>query len=302
MANLDFFDLQQYLESKGIEVWTEGSKNVSSGWIGIQCLWCSDDANHLGINLDGKGFKCWKCKEKGSIYKLIRTLENCDNDQVDVIIGNFQNPNIYLPEKKQIILPDSTFIPPDLSTELTQQSKDYLRSRGFNPEELIQKYGLMQGGITGHFKYRLVVPIIMDNRIVGLVGRDVTGQSEKRYKDSRKEWCCIHPAGWLYNADGLECSVGLVCEGIFDSWKLGNGAISTLGTEFTREKAMALIQKRFKKLYIIFDSEPEAQKNAAKYAHELSYKMQVEIIELEIKDPGMLTKEQAIELRRELQL
>ena len=61
--SFEAFDIVAYLDEKGIEYVTEG-KNVSAGWIGLQCPYCSDQSNHLGVCLDGKGFSCFRCGER----------------------------------------------------------------------------------------------------------------------------------------------------------------------------------------------------------------------------------------------
>ena len=45
-------DAEEILDDLGLSYTSQG-KNVSEGWIGIQCVFpdCDDTSNHLGINL-----------------------------------------------------------------------------------------------------------------------------------------------------------------------------------------------------------------------------------------------------------
>ena len=43
------FDIISYLENRGVSYWTEG-KNVTDGWVNINCPFSPDPSNHLGIN------------------------------------------------------------------------------------------------------------------------------------------------------------------------------------------------------------------------------------------------------------
>jgi len=62
-------DIIELLEEHDIQFWRTG-KNVSRGWVGLQCPFCDDDSNHLGIHKKSLRCRCWKCGG----HKLINTL------------------------------------------------------------------------------------------------------------------------------------------------------------------------------------------------------------------------------------
>ena len=56
-------------------------KNVSKGYIGLNCPFCDDDDNfHLGINPEKNFFACWRNNEhRGNIVKLFMKTEIFDS-------------------------------------------------------------------------------------------------------------------------------------------------------------------------------------------------------------------------------
>ena len=64
--------IENYLDDLGVDYISEG-KNVSSGWIEINCPFCGQDpSKHLGINLETGLFHSWCCNETGNLVKLDR--------------------------------------------------------------------------------------------------------------------------------------------------------------------------------------------------------------------------------------
>ena len=75
LNKIDHFDVRSWLEDQNISYSKEG-KNISNGWIGINCVFCQDTSNHLGITPNNR-ITCWKCGTKGDIVTLIKEVEQC---------------------------------------------------------------------------------------------------------------------------------------------------------------------------------------------------------------------------------
>lgn len=299
---LQNFDITSYLKTKGITVHTAG-KNVQEGWIGIKCLWCGDQSNHLGINLHSKIMKCWKCKVTGPATRIVQKLEHCSSDEAEDIAERFFE--YYIQEKKDewkcSIKPEEV-IPKYASENPLQIHVDYLKHRNFDPFEIKRKYKIL---FTDHhaernMKWRILIPIIMDRQIIGWTARDVTGKAELRYKSSDLDKYLVNPDTILYNFDTVYHTAFIV-EGPTDVWRLGEGSCAPLGTEFNNYHVNAFIMRGIQRAFLIFDPEPEAQKLAHKMAAMLEVVIpQVEIITLEKGDPGDLSPKEALQLKEEL--
>lgn len=262
--NLETFDPIAYFEDRNIPYSTEG-KNVTEGWANIECPFpfCNDPSNHLGINLESKLFSCWACGEKGGMDRLIQELEGCTWSESQVILGQFQeNPykdiplDVKYPEtgSKTAYLKDILFDQSLFSDPWPKMHLNYLKGRDFDPEILIPKYRLKACYNVGKYKFRIIAPVIMDNKIVSFVGMDVTRQAKIPYKNASDSESVIPIKSCLYNLDNANETVILV-EGITDVWRIGDGAVATLGKKVTMEQINLLIRKGIKRVYLLPDSD-----------------------------------------------
>ena len=138
--NIENFDTIKYFESKEIEYKTSG-KNVTRGWIEINCPFCGNDPSwHCGISPQ-KLFNCYICGEKGDITKLVKQIENCSWRDAKIIVEQFSED---ITESLQGILPKKELLSiPSLSnSEPYKIHRTYLSSRNFNPDYLTRKYKL----------------------------------------------------------------------------------------------------------------------------------------------------------------
>ena len=64
---LEYVDIRAVLDYIGVP-YTETGKNVSAGWVGVQCPMpgCSDQSNHMGLNLTSPVCTCYHCGRKGN--------------------------------------------------------------------------------------------------------------------------------------------------------------------------------------------------------------------------------------------
>ena len=94
------FDIRDYFDSEGVQWWDEGD-NVTDGWVNINCCFCSDHANHLGINLENKMFHCWSCDESGDLIDLIRRLEGLSFAKARLRLEDFQEVRLRKGKKEK---------------------------------------------------------------------------------------------------------------------------------------------------------------------------------------------------------
>lgn len=169
---------------------------------------------------------------------------------------------------------------------------DYLRSRGFKPRQLIRKYKLRAVHTIGRYKFRVIIPIYMHNRLISFTSRDVTDQQEPKYKNALPKECLITVGKVIYNYDTLLPGAdAFLVEGPTDVWKLGDGAVSLLGVKHTMEQIRLLMKKKIGTLFILFDNDSDGRKTSRYFARLMAPLVKkVEIIFLEeVNDPGELT-------------
>ena len=193
----------------------------------------------------------------------------------------------------------------------------YLESRGFDPQKIGNDFGVLAAGRPcrwfgestdwkgSDFSDRLIIPILdRYGRAVSFQGRTIRGDDPIRYRCPPLDRVPMHYKSLLYGASRVPGSTVVVVEGVMDAWRLGAGAVATFGTSLTIWQVRAL--SKYSRIIFAFDSEPEAQRLAGKYAVELAaIGRQVSVVDLELsdgRDMADLTDLEAGAVRRELGL
>lgn len=286
--NIENIDIRELLEELDID-YTEGGKNVSTGWIGTSCPFCSDDSNHMGINLENKTISCWKCGTTGTIIKLFTEKFNSFNKALQIInkaipkeLKSFNtievNNNVSHVE-----------LPKEASRKITPYHAGYLEKRNFKWKEIEDLYNLHYCGPLGKWANRIIVPIVKNYKLVTFTSIDISDETINRYKHLKDELSIIPIKNYLY---GMEYTNNYSCclvEGIFDMFRIGPGAVCGFGTKITSEQKKLLI--KYKKVIIAFDGDEAGRKNAVKLANDISAYCDVSILYLpDEKDPDKLGK------------
>jgi hypothetical protein len=289
------FDIKEYLESRNIPFKTEG-KNISADWIGINCPFCGDHSNHLGIK--EIWFSCWRCGTKGHITKLIQEIDSCNFYQANDIVNSFDSvsfPDLKTDIRKRL---GDNILPAFACKDFPEIHTNYLQNRGFDPTYLIETYNLYACYNLGNYKFRIIVPIMENGFIINFTAMAVSGQDHKYIHCSNKD-AIIPMKECLYNIDTVR-EIAIIVEGVSDVWRIGNSCVATMGLEYTTEQIKLLVDKGVKKAFVMFDSESFAIRKARKLADSLSVFMESETIELESGDPGELNDQQVQTLRKEI--
>lgn len=302
------FDAESYLQDRGIDFATEG-KNVSANWIETQCPFCGDDPSmHMGISPE-RIISCWRCGTKGSILKYIQAIENCTWVKAKKILNTFVDESLqHLKQDiiKQSVYSDKGSILPEGITNLLERHYSYLENRGFDPVEIEKKYKLKALGKSVRpedrkFEHRIIIPLFLNKKAVNFTARDYTGNRFPKYVNQENENAVYPMKNCLYNLDTVR-DIALVVEGVTDVWKMGDGAIATMGIQFTTAQINLLLDYKPKKVFVMFDSEKEAQNQAKKLATTLASFVKTEILELENGDPGELSEKEVNNILREIGL
>jgi DNA primase len=304
--DLDFFDVKSYLDDKGYAYANPGDKNVSIGWIGINCPFCRDKSNHMGVNMSSMTISCWKCNKQGTVLALVMRLDSCsfhyakDNILPKYLLREFAH--LSAPKRKHS---DKVKYPSGIVKELMPVHTKFIESRRYDPEYVQRKYDVVGVGPTmDDWKFRLIIPVYHNRELITYVGRDTTGKLEVPYRNCPIEKCITQAKESLYNLDFAGDTVILV-EGIFDSWRIGDGAVCTFGTKYTDSQLLLL--KGRKRVFVMFDGREDDDGEAIGYAHNLAADLSgivsdIEVLELDSGDPDGLSDDDVWYLRKDLKL
>lgn len=284
------------------------SLKTNRGWVNTKCIYCGGSSYKLGFNPTEDYCTCFAC----GLHNLKETLSkilSVPKKDIDDVIEQYKTRTIILNKLndkkttavKNLVLPTDTFTPIE---------RKYLKSRNFNPSYLHKKYNVVGGGIVGDWKYRIIIPVIINGKIVSWTGRSILEKSKlkelniPRYKNLSIEESVINPKECLFNLDHAKNKTVVLTEGAFDVMRLGDDFICTFGTSLTQSQIKEL-KMRYEKIFIMFDNEPEAQKKAKKYGMMLSsVGVDVEIVDaysdFNKNDGGELNDEEVKIIRKEL--
>jgi DNA primase len=122
--------------------------------------------------------------------------------------------------------------------------------------------------------------------------------ADSTWRSLSNEESIIPPKHCLYNIDSVQ-DTAIAVEGATDVWRLGAGAVATLGSRWTSQQVALL--SGLKNLFVMFDSESLAIEQAYRFAHAASSVVRsVNVIELTEGDPADLSQDTVDNIRREI--
>ena len=294
-----------------IEVAPEGHKHQREGWVNSACPYCSGDAGyHLGYNSNSNYYFCWRCGPH-QIVETLSSLTKVSKSEAKELsreyrirkVGAIKKPSL----DSSIKINKKAFKLPSGLTPLNKGHRRYLERRNFDPDHLVDKWGLQGTSPTSkldkiQYKYRVLVPINWEGKTVSFQTRDYTNKQEKKYLACPQDRESVHHKHLIYGNPNLWGEVGICVEGVFDVWRLGGNSFSTLGIGYTPEQ-VRVIASLFKKVIIIFDPEKQARQQAKKLQEELHFRGVKAINYTKLKtDPADLSPEEAVQLLKELKI
>lgn len=288
------FNATQFLADYGIDWRTE-----TEGWANITCPFCSDTGKHLGLNISRGYANCFRCGWH-PLPKVIKALINVTPAESYNILRKYPQEIAEAGKSVEEREAPSKIELPRGCRSMGQEHKKYLMRRGFDPSELKRIFRLRGTRHYGPYRFRIIAPIYLGGQLVSYQGRDITDRADLKYKACSKKNEIIHHKDILYALDLVPGDTALVFEGIADVWRFGPGAVGTFGADFTRAQVECLAFN-FRKLFIIYDSEEQAQKQAEKMAKQLAIlKRESEILTIDEGDPASMSQKYAQALKNEL--
>lgn len=287
----------EVLNDLGIQFRRAGEHHHVSGhgWLGTDCPLCSPGTGKfkLGIREDTGHCSCWTC---GSIDLLtaLKTITGRQTGELVKVLSGLDRFKVKAEAKPKGKLTFPEGLRPD--SGLLASHVNYLRARGFDALHLHDFWGVRSIGLAAKLSWRLFIPVDLEGRIVSWTTRSVSS-SGVRYVSAPAECEAVPVKHLLYGEDHVRHGV-VVCEGPADVWRIGPGAVATMGVSWTREQLLRL--SRYPVRAVVFDSEPLAQGRAAQLCQALEpFPGRTVRVELDAADPGSASTKEVRKLRRE---
>ncbi len=282
------------LKELNIPYITEGHHHCTSGFIQIDCPFCSRDSQkwRMGYSIESHFCNCWVCGSHNVISTLIE-ITGKQYHQIKRMIDGLDIPKIKRKRLKgKLILPKGI-------KKLRSAHIKYLRSRGFDWKGLEQLWGIQGIGVASKLQWRIFIPIIYHSQTVSWTTRSILGNRyTTRYISASEKEELIPHHKLLYGEDFARGAV-IVTEGVFDVWRIGVGTVCTFSTGYSQEQLEHI--SKYPIRAICFDSEIEAQKRARRLVDNLSvFPGDTFNVVLDKKDAAEESKENIRRLRKEI--
>lgn len=299
------FDFESFCDDYGIDIAPDSHKHSRPGWINVECPRCTGNPGyHLGFSENSGQCVCWRCGFVPliqAVQKLSGAVSWQEAREIAKRYGAAEKTDKRYkrePKERNVI----TKFPKGTLDYFPKRHENYLESRYFDPEYLVETWDLRATGSLGDYKHRIIAPIYYRDILMSYQGRDITGKSTAKYKACSTDEERRHHKYCLYGLDMAMSRAAVVVEGITDVWRLGPGAVATFGIKY-KEAQTLLLYKHFDRIFVLFDeTDPESHKQGMKLAMQLSL-MGKEAIKIDLGldcDPGDLSEDDANYLMREL--
>ncbi len=276
------FDIRAYLDERGVGYEEAGAPNVGDGYIGVNCPFCDDHRNHLGIHLETKRWKCWRCATSGDLFDLMRYFEPriSVDEYRERLRGRGSEGELSFLERVQEVMDPSPVarrispsrksrVPLPREFEYIDELSEprfahdparliglrYLENRGFDMVTAVD----FELGVCaiGPYMGRLIVPVQDEKgQQVGFVARDMSGKARVKY---------LVPPGfertdYLYSIHRVVAGAELVLvEGVTDVWCTGDCAVATLSSALSPVQLRQIVSRRPLQVTIMWDGDAIAK-------------------------------------------
>ena len=257
-------DINEVFTQYNIPIAPASHEHTRYGWVQLDCPFCSrgSERYRLGYNLTFNYCNCWNCGHHSIISVLVDLLgisfAKAKHILKDVIPEKLPD-DIKTTGKLQLPYHSQTLLP---------QHKDYLKSRGYRPKDIMQLWQIKAIGAAPRLSWRILIPIHKHGQVVSWTTRTISKRSDiKRYYSASPVEESYPHKKLLYGADYARHAVAVV-EGPTDVWAGGPGFVGTFGLSLTNEQIVAIASYPVRA--VCFDNTPAAQRAAKKLVGLLS--------------------------------
>lgn len=287
-------DLANLFSSLNIDFKRHGENSeVTERWIGVRCPYCSPFGDRfklgfpIGVPWTGSCWTCGKMKLWDFLVAVGVSHEECKRR-----LGTLDRG---LPDRREA--PGRLVIPAGVEP-MGKAHRACLKRRGLDPDVIESLWGVQGIAKSPKLAWRLFIPIRWRGKAQSWTTRAISDENKPKYLTAKPHEEAISSKELLYGHD-LANHACIVVEGPGDAWRIGPGAVATLGVAYS--KAQVLKLSRFSLRIIAFDNDPKAQQRANILAGQLSvFDGETVIARLDSADPGSASQREVNELRRML--
>ena len=245
----------------GVPCAEENDSHTRPGWINFPCPFCGrgGSAFHLGFNVNSGYCNCWKCGGHKTVNVLMEVSGKPYRECKRLIDG--MDP---LRSTPKIAHTGRLTLPKGL-TPMQPAHRRYLTKRNHNPKEIEQLWNVQGIGIASYLTWRLFIPIIHDGSPISWTTRTI-GNSEPRYINAKTSEEALSIKSILYGEDYCKHTI-IVCEGVFDAWRIGPGATATMGVGYSQAQILRI--SKYPRRVVCFDNSFHAQTRAKELCRSL---------------------------------
>ena len=247
----------------------------------------------MGYSVRGDYVNCWRCGPH-RLDETLAAIFDLDDRATRALVATLDRRERDFSPREEIKI--GKLVLPSGVEPLACQHRDYLESRGFDPDELERLWKLQGIGLSVRLAWRVFIPIHYRGDVVSWTTRSIAPDARLRYISASSDEEKINHKHLLYGADFCRHAV-VVTEGPTGPWRLGPGCVATCGLGFTRPQLLRISQ--FPIRAICFDTERLAQQRARKLADVLApFPGETFVIELDSEDPGTATPREVARVRK----
>ena len=290
-------DIERLYRDFSVDYASEGHRHTRPGWINAACPFCTGNPGyHLGFDLDGNYFYCWRCGWH-PVIQTISKLINISEPEVRKLIKLY---GLIVPKSKpseEVTVRMKAHRMPSGTGPMGSNHRQYLIRRGFDPTELERTWNLVGTGPLSRldhldFKHRILIPIVWNQKEVSFTSRDITDKHPLRYITCPKDRELIHHKDIIYGKQERWKDIGICVEGPTDVWRMGVYSFCTFGIKYTPTQ-LRLIAKTFRRVAVLYDDDPQAIVQANKMVADLRFRGVDAWRESIVGDPGGMKQEDA---------
>ena len=233
---------------------------------------------------------CWACGPQNRV-EMLSMLTGLSKTECWKLFGEQE-------WDKFDVRPTGKYIPPNGLGELKKRHKDYIRARGLNLREVVRLWRPtgFSGTAPAGFAWRIFIPVFLREKPVSWTTRATSSDVKCRYMSAPSYAEAVAAKSLLYGEDYADNAI-VVLEGPLDVWRVGPGAVCTLGVNFTRAQVarMAAYPRRV----VCMDNTPDGRRKSRELCALLSpFDGETLEVTLDAKDAGEASEKEIRQLRR----